>query len=397
MDDKNTNRTIEYYNTHADRYSEITRNADMSDIYKRFEKNLKPGCRILDLGCGSGRDSKYFLDKGYKVVSLDASEAMCRKTQELTGKAAVHMRIEDMNYENEFDAVWACASLLHVAKSDMHKILEKAMKALKVGGVLYASWKYGKSERTRDDGRTFANYTEARVCDMVALVSGASLEDVWTSQDVRLDRIGQGHLWVNVLVKKTRVVITEKEFLNIFWKQYQIIEKDVRISSEYVDIHKSNFPTFSSRYINMFLNICSNIDSLIEIYCKMVEENDYRKKYNIHDRLTPVLRKFPAIRLDAVRTIDTFEDIELKPFSAFVDGRIADWWNDYNLVKHARSEKNEKTGKYNFQSANQKNVLTALAAYFIVCNRIYEEICEISATPKKLLKSKLFLYVKNGE
>ena len=397
MDDKNTNRTIEYYNTHADRYSEVTRNADMSDIYKRFEEHLKPGSRILDLGCGSGRDSKYFLDKGYKVVSLDASEAMCRKTQELTGKAAVHMRIEDMNYENEFDAVWACASLLHVAKSDMHKILEKAMKALRVGGVLYASCKYGKSERTRDDGRTFANYTEARVCDMVALVSGASLEDVWTSQDVRLDRIGQGHLWVNVLVKKTRVVITEKEFLNIFWKQYQIIEKDVRISSEYVDIHKSNFPTFSSRYINMFLNICSNIDSLIEIYCKMVEEDDYRKKYNIHDRLTPVLRKFPAIRLDAVRTIDTFEDIELKPFSAFVDGRIADWWNDYNLVKHARSEKNEKTGKYNFQSANQKNVLTALAAYFIVCNRIYEEICEISATPKKLLKSKLFLYVKNGE
>ena len=198
-------------------------------------------------------------------------------------------------------------------------------------------------------------------------------------------------------MKKTRVVITEKEFLNIFWKQYQIIEKDVRISSEYVDIHKSNFSTFSSRYINMFLNICSNIDSLIEIYCKIVEEDDYRKKYSIHDRLTPVLRKFPDIRLDAVRTIDTFEDIELKPFSAFVGDRIADWWNDYNLVKHARSDRNEKTGMYNFQRANQKNVLTAMAAYFIVCNRIYEEICEISATPKRLLKSKIFLYVKNGE
>ncbi len=395
MDDQNTNRTIKYYNDHADRYSAATRNADMSDLYQRFEENLKPGCRILDLGCGSGRDSKYFLDKGYDVVSLDASEAMCRKTQELTGKEAVHMRIEDMDYENEFDAVWACASLLHVPKRDMHKILEKVMKALKVDGVLYASWKYGKSEQTRDDGRTFANYSEPKVCDMVDSVSGAALEDVWTSQDVRPDRTGQGHLWVNVLVKKTRVVITEKEFLNIFWKQYQIIEKDVRISSEYVDIHKSNFSTFSSRYINMFLNICSNIDSLIEIYCKMVEEDDYRKKYSIHDRLNPVLRKFPAIRLDSVRTIDTFEDIELKPFSVFADGRIADWWRDYNLVKHARSDKNEKTGKYNFQSANQKNVLTALAAYFIICNRIYEEICEISATPKKMLKSKIFLYVKN--
>ena len=97
-----------------------------------------------------------------------------------------------------------------------------------------------------------------------------------------------------------------------------------------------------------------------------------------------MLRKFPDIRLDAVRTIDTFEDIELKPFSAFVGDRIADWWNDYNLVKHARSDRNEKTGMYNFQRANQKNVLTAM-------------ICEISATPKRLLKSKIFLYVKNGE
>ena len=53
--------------------------------------------------------------------------------------------------------------------------------------------------------------------------------------------------------------------------------------------------------------------------------------------------------------------------------------------------------RYNFQKANQKNVLTALAAYFIVCNRIYDEICEISAAPKKLLKSKLFIYEKNVE
>ena len=147
---------------------------------------------FLILAAAVAVTANIFLDKGYDVVSLDASEAMCRKTQELTGKEAVHKRIEDMNYENEFDAVWACASLLHVAKIDMHKILEKAMKALRVGGVFYASWKYGKGEQTRDDGRTFANYTEARVCDMVALVSGASLEDVWTSQDVRLDRDRSG-------------------------------------------------------------------------------------------------------------------------------------------------------------------------------------------------------------
>ena len=67
MDDKNTNRTIEYYNKYADRYSEVTRNADMSDIYKRFEEHLKPGSRILDLGCGSGRDSKYFWTRDIRL------------------------------------------------------------------------------------------------------------------------------------------------------------------------------------------------------------------------------------------------------------------------------------------------------------------------------------------
>ncbi|MFR5028580.1 MAG: hypothetical protein ACLTDF_07230 [Coprococcus sp.] len=75
------------------------------------------------------------------------------------------------------------------------------MKALKVGGVFYASWKYGKGEQTRDDGRTFANYTETRfVIWCVGFWRG--LEDVWTSQDVRPDRTGQGHLWVNVLVRR---------------------------------------------------------------------------------------------------------------------------------------------------------------------------------------------------
>ena len=65
----------------------------------------------------------------------------------------------------------------------MIKIFAKVMKALKIDGVFYASWKYGKGEQTRDDGRTFANYTETKVCDMVYSVSGAVLEDVWTRQD----------------------------------------------------------------------------------------------------------------------------------------------------------------------------------------------------------------------
>lgn len=240
MDDKNTNRTIEYYNTHADRYSEITRNADMSDIYKHFEEHLKPGAGFLILAAAVAVTANIFWTRDM-MSYLWMRLKQCVRRHMSSREDRFEYAYRGHKLRKEFDAVWACASMLHVDKGVMIKIFAKVMKALKIGGVFYASWKYGKGEQTRDDGRTFANYTETKVCDMVYSVSGAALEDVWTSQDVRPDRTGQGHLWVNVLVKKTRVVITEKEFLNIFWKQYQIIEKDVRISSEYVDIHKSNF------------------------------------------------------------------------------------------------------------------------------------------------------------
>lgn len=74
--------TIEYYNTHADEHCDATRNVDMSALYAEFEKHLRPGCKILDLSCGSGRDSKYFYDKGYEVVAVDLSTEMCKRTRE---------------------------------------------------------------------------------------------------------------------------------------------------------------------------------------------------------------------------------------------------------------------------------------------------------------------------
>jgi len=80
---------------------------------------ISAGGRILDAGCGSGRDSLAFMRKGYQVVSIDASGEMVAAASRLTGQSAVLMRFDEVAFDGEFDADWACASLLHVARRDL--------------------------------------------------------------------------------------------------------------------------------------------------------------------------------------------------------------------------------------------------------------------------------------
>ncbi len=153
------NSTLTYYDRNSASFVKQTVNVDMSEHYSRFEKYLKPGGRILDLGCGSGRDSLYFMNKGYNVVPVDGSETMCIATTELTGIKARRLLFEELDYTEEFDGIWACASLLHVPKENMVKVLRAVKKSLKNDGVLYVSYKYGNSQREKD-GRVFSDYTE---------------------------------------------------------------------------------------------------------------------------------------------------------------------------------------------------------------------------------------------
>ncbi|MBR2523896.1 MAG: methyltransferase domain-containing protein [Clostridiales bacterium] len=107
------NRSIDYYNTRSDLFINSSVNADMASLYEIFESYIEPGSYILDLGCGSGRDSKYFTSKGYRVLAVDPSEEICKKAEELLKTEVRCIKAEELNYIDEFDAVWACASLLH--------------------------------------------------------------------------------------------------------------------------------------------------------------------------------------------------------------------------------------------------------------------------------------------
>ena len=193
------NKTIEYYNNHAEEFCAKTKAADMSYCYEKFKQYVKPNGKVLDVGCGSGRDSKRFIEDGYRVEAMDASEEICKYASKYIGQQVKCHRIEEITYENEFDGIWACASLLHVAKEEMSSVIEKLCRALKENGILYVSFKLGSGERFAD-GRFFNDYTEKDIRIFFSEQNGFEIKECFVTEDVREER--KHEKWINVIVRK---------------------------------------------------------------------------------------------------------------------------------------------------------------------------------------------------
>lgn len=137
--------TLSYYDASGESYFSSTVNADMSAAWNRFSFFLKRG-RILDFGCGSGRDSRHFLSRGYEVEAWDGSEVMCRLASAYTGLEVKQRRFEELDAVGCFDGIWACASILHLERRFLPEIFLKMERALRHGGFIYASFKFGEEE-----------------------------------------------------------------------------------------------------------------------------------------------------------------------------------------------------------------------------------------------------------
>ena len=190
--------TIRYYDEHADEFVRGTVSVDMEPLHGLFLAMLPETGTILDAGCGSGRDSKIFLDRGYSVTAIDASEKMVEATANLTGLVARRLQFQQMEFDNKFDGIWACASLLHVPRAEIDTILNAFARALRPNGVCYLSFKEGDGERVQD-GRLFTDFTESGLKAVLAHCSELEVVRIWTTQDARPDRADQ---WVNALVRK---------------------------------------------------------------------------------------------------------------------------------------------------------------------------------------------------
>lgn len=193
------NTTIDYYDDNAETFIENTVKADLSETQDRFLSCLAAGARILDLGCGSGRDARYFLQKGFRVDATDGSEKMCRYASELTGIKVRHMMFQELSGQDIYDGIWACSSILHLTKSELETVFCKMHDVLRDKGIIYASFKNGLFAGERN-GRYFTDFTIETFREFLNGTEGLVLREYWLTGDVRPERGDEK--WLNLILQK---------------------------------------------------------------------------------------------------------------------------------------------------------------------------------------------------
>lgn len=188
--------THHYYSEEAIAYAAETLIIDIASETQAICLATAPPAKILDLGCGSGRDTLYFRSKGYEVTPVDSSPAMCQLAAVETQSPVIPKNVLSLGYDKEFDAIWASACLPHIPKNELNDALTQCMKALKPGGLLYFSLKSGEGEGIDPQGRFTARYTREEIehrlqsfpCDIVS---------IWSSQAARRN---SNEIWLNVII-----------------------------------------------------------------------------------------------------------------------------------------------------------------------------------------------------
>lgn len=189
--------TIQYYQDNANSFFENTIDVYMEELYQPFVDLLPPNALILDAGCGSGRDSKALLEKGFRVEAFDASSEMVRLAKSVTNLDVQLQRFDQVDAVEHYDAIWTCASLLHVPENELLHTMSILKKSLKENGIWYMSFKYGDSQREKD-GRIFTDMNEDRFAILVRELGGVVVNMQWITTDKRKDR---NEKWINFILE----------------------------------------------------------------------------------------------------------------------------------------------------------------------------------------------------
>ena len=192
--------TLDYYNLNALEYFDTTINANMTEQYNLFLKYLGTSGRILDLGCGSGRDALYFKKLGYVVDAIDGSEELCKLATQYTKIPVKCMKFNELDMLDSYDGIWACSSLVHIKKKELIDVLKKISKALKEDGILYVALKNGIGEETIK-GRYFS-YIEKDEFEKISNSLGFKLIDFLSAKSVTNKE--EKRYWNSYILKKEK-------------------------------------------------------------------------------------------------------------------------------------------------------------------------------------------------
>ena len=192
--------TIQFYEDNAEDFFERTVQIDMSASRERFTALLPVGGRVLDAGCGSGRDALAFHQAGFVVTAIEAAPALAVRAREHTGLPVQVMTFQELTWHEAFEGIWACASLLHVPRDELADAVTRLRDALTPGGVIYMSFKHGVESR-EPNGRLFTDLDEAGAEALLATVGGLELLQM-TVEDSRKSH-AVGERWLAMTCRKS--------------------------------------------------------------------------------------------------------------------------------------------------------------------------------------------------
>ncbi|CAM3836559.1 MULTISPECIES: class I SAM-dependent methyltransferase [Pseudoalteromonas] len=198
-----SNKTLSYYNQNAQSFSDSTLHVDMSALYSEFLPLIPKHGHILDAGCGSARDAAYFKQQGFTVSAFDASAELAKIASTHLQQPVEVKTFQQLDYSNQYDGIWCCASLLHVPKNELPQVFLNLQHALKANGVLYVSFKYGDTERVHN-GREFTDLNEAGLTALITHHTELKILKHWQTVDQRPER--ESEVWLNALIKAVPIL-----------------------------------------------------------------------------------------------------------------------------------------------------------------------------------------------
>ena len=196
MDIYKMNKTIDYYNEHADSYYRNTVGVDLDATRLRFAAYLPPEASVIDMGCGSGRDDLAFNNMGHRAIGLDASVELVSLAMEMLGIKAFCADMSTWISGEPYDGIWSCASLMHLNDEECKRFFNNLQYNLKSGGAIYISVKSGIETGEDAAGRYLRDYTSEEIEALISTVPGLQIREIWYTEDT-LNR--REFKWLNII------------------------------------------------------------------------------------------------------------------------------------------------------------------------------------------------------